>query len=220
MSIPIIAPVSGSKPVGRSKFGPRDTTGLPSGATNNHEGVDIGRGTLGPNPIVRSPVSGTVVHVQRATVNARGLYVDIKDAKGSIHRLQHLKSIAKTIKTGGKIRIGRKIGRMGNSSTLKNMAEHLHYEVHVSGKPVDPEKYFADNGQPNIHLRPGEGVVMTPKFNSRHLQLKLYDDDRKTVVKRRNAKYKYKNVLSTWKTWTVLRSGRFVATARLKKAKG
>lgn len=216
MAKPLIAPVNGSKPIGRSRFGPRDTTGLPPGASTFHEGVDLGRIGKDLNPVVRSPVTGKIVAIQRTAKNARGLYIDIQDSR-AVYRLQHLKSIPKALKVGDTVRIGKNVGRMGNSGTLKGMAIHLHFEVRVGGRAVDPEKFYKDNGQPNVHAQPGNGVVMTTKHKSRHLLLIGYDADRKTILKRRRAGYKITNVLSTWKGWTITRNGNFYATSRLKK---
>lgn len=217
MAKPLIAPVNGSKPIGRSLFGPRSTAGLPPGASSFHEGVDIGPIGKDPHPVVRSPVTGKIVKIVRTQNTARGRYIDIEDSR-AVYRLQHLKSIPSALKEGMTIKIGRNVGRMGNSGTLKNMGVHLHFEVRVKGRAVDPIKFYKENGQPEVHVQPGNGVVMTTKHKSRHLLLIGYDVDRKKILKRRRAGYKITNVLSTWKGWTITRNGNFYATARLKKA--
>lgn len=230
MSYPLIAPVNGRR---TSSFGPRDT-GIP-GATRYHYGVDVGANPRGSKPDVLSPVAGTVLAVQRSVVDARGRYVIITGPDADF-LVQHLDSIPSGIRKGKKVRIGRKIGVMGNSAKRPAGADpiaiHLHFEVHPHTKAgranslddilrartaVDPEKFYRKYRQPFPWQRPGEGVTMTPKFKSRHLRLVAYEHDRKTVFKYRKAGFKIKT-LSTWRGWTITKAGKFYATARLKKA--
>src|SRR5690606_26047213 len=206
-----IAPVNGRR---TSSFGLRNT-GIP-GASTNHQGVDIGGNPRGSKPDVLAPQSGRVIDVQRKVVNARGLYVMIRGADADF-LVQHLDSIPKNIKVGKKVRLGQKLGVMGNTSTVK-IALHLHFEVHVNGRAVDPEDFYPRHGQPTPWERPGEGVRMKVKFKSRHLLLRSYFEDRKTVAALRPGGFRINTALSTWKGWTITRANRYYPTSRLTKA--
>ncbi|MCD6130606.1 MAG: M23 family metallopeptidase, partial [Candidatus Hydrothermae bacterium] len=50
----------------------------------------------------------------------------------------HLNDII--VKSGQSVRKGDIIGHLGN--TGKSTGPHLHYEIHSSGKPVDPMTYL------------------------------------------------------------------------------
>ncbi|MBP0617962.1 M23 family metallopeptidase [Jiella mangrovi] len=60
----------------------------------------------------------------------------IKHANGYETVYAHQSGIAKGIKPGARVRQGQVIGYVG--STGLSTGNHLHFEVHVNGKPVDP----------------------------------------------------------------------------------
>lgn len=222
MPAPLIAPVNGYR---TSRFGPRDT-GI-KGATTYHYGIDIG-GVAGHD--VLAPQSGKVLAVQRKVADARGLYVIIRGTDADF-LVQHLASIPSGIKVGKKVRLGQAVGVVGATSTLK-LAAHLHFEVHPHPKSgtnaladilrartaADPEKFYPKHGQPKPWERPGEGVVMRVKHKSKHLVMRSYFEDRKTVAALRPGGFKVKTVLSTWGNWTITKANRYYATSRLEKA--
>src|SRR5690606_2477728 len=187
MSYPIIAPVNGRRTSG---FGPRNTN-IP-GATTNHRGIDIGANPRGSKPAVRSPVSGKVIAVQRTSINARGQYVIVRGPDASF-LVQHMERIPTKIVKNKKVKIGQILGYMSNTAKGVNIAIHLHFEVHKHPKgrtlsvseilssayAVDPEKFYPEHKQPKPWERPGEGIAMTTKHKSRHVDLKCYEEDRK-----------------------------------------
>lgn len=223
---PLIAPVNGRRTSG---YGPRNT-GIP-GATTYHRGVDIGANPIGSKPPVLAPQAGRILSVHRTVTNARGKYVILRGADAD-YLVQHLDKIPLGIIKGRKVKIGKKLGTMGNTSTLA-VGIHLHFEVHAhpangtntvaqilaGTRAVDPEKFYPAHGQPRPWERPGEGEVFRPKFRNRHLRLAVYKPNRKKVHKLRKASWRFTSVLSTWAGWTILRNGTFVRTARITKEK-
>jgi len=67
-----------------------------------------------------------------------GLVVEIDHGGGFATRYAHMSRLA--AKTGSQIRKGEIIGFVGN--TGNSSGEHLHYEILLNGKNMDPTKYF------------------------------------------------------------------------------
>lgn len=63
-----------------------------------------------------------------------GNAVDIKHCDGRLTRYAHMSAIS--IANGAAVAKGQVIGRVG--STGRSTGPHLHFEVHVNGRPVDP----------------------------------------------------------------------------------
>lgn len=95
-----------------------------------HPGIDL----AGP---AGTPIQATAEGVVlRAGWNSGGYgnLVEIDHGRGIITRYGHLSTI--TIKTGDKITRGQLVGRMG--STGRSTGSHLHYEVRIDGRAVNP----------------------------------------------------------------------------------
>lgn len=122
-----------------SKYGPRNT-GI-AGASTFHKGIDIGRDFSKPSTNVLSVKAGTVSFC--GWNKYRGWYIIIKHSDEVSTLYQHLASMPK-LKVGDRVRAGQVLGVMGNSSdkAVLSVAVHLHFEVQVNGKPVDPAPYF------------------------------------------------------------------------------
>ena len=67
-----------------------------------------------------------------------GRFVEIDHGNGVITRYGHLRRI--DVKRGQKVDYRTKVGQMGNSG--RSTGTHLHYEIHVNGKSVDPLKFL------------------------------------------------------------------------------
>jgi len=67
-----------------------------------------------------------------------GRLIKIKHANGIETRYAHLAKIR--VKVGQRVSRGERIGDMGNSG--RSTGTHLHYEVRVHGKPVNPMKFI------------------------------------------------------------------------------
>jgi len=98
-----------------------------------HEGVDM----AGP---VGTPVHSTAEGVVTFAGWQRGYgnVIKVEHALGTETRYGHLSRIH--VKAGQKVSRGARIGDMGN--TGRSTGPHLHYEVRVNGKAVDPLRFI------------------------------------------------------------------------------
>lgn len=127
--LPLVVPVEGAELT--SGFGRRidPFRGRPA----RHEGIDLAapRGTP-----VRAPADGRVVRAGR--LGAYGLVVELDHGGGLRTRYAHLSRI--TVRSGQKVVRGQELGRVG--STGRSTGAHLHFEVRVAARPVDPLRFF------------------------------------------------------------------------------
>jgi murein DD-endopeptidase MepM/ murein hydrolase activator NlpD len=104
-----------------------------NGAGAMHGGLDMA-GAHG-EPIYAS-ADGVVQQAGRA--NGYGNLVELNHGKGIDTRYGHLSAIM--VKPGEKVRQGQIIGRMG--STGRSTGVHLHFEVRVDGRAVNPRPFL------------------------------------------------------------------------------
>jgi murein DD-endopeptidase MepM/ murein hydrolase activator NlpD len=100
-----------------------------------HAGMDIGanRGTA-----VQAPASGTVVFAGTAPEYGTTVIVDHGQDIKSLYG--HLSQVS--VKAGQKVERGTLIAYTGN--TGRSSGPHLHYEILVKGRPVNPRAYLWD----------------------------------------------------------------------------
>ncbi|MGB0747702.1 MAG: peptidoglycan DD-metalloendopeptidase family protein [Magnetospiraceae bacterium] len=98
-----------------------------------HFGVDL-RADKG-TPIY-APGPGKVIY--SGTKGGYGNFVEISHAGGIVTRYGHMNSI--DVKVGKVVKTGDKIGTIG--TTGRTTGPHLHYELKIDGKPVDPYKFI------------------------------------------------------------------------------
>jgi murein DD-endopeptidase MepM/ murein hydrolase activator NlpD len=98
-----------------------------------HEGVDLAgpRGT----PIL-APAEGVVTFA--GTQRGYGRIIRIRHDFGFETLYGHLSRIR--VSVGDRVSVGQRIGDMGN--TGRSTGTHLHYEVRVNGRPVNPMKFI------------------------------------------------------------------------------
>lgn len=131
--IPSIMPTAGwlSSAFSRSRFHPILHHARP------HEGIDVAA-PMGA-PIV-APAAGTVTLVARQ--NGYGNVMEIDHGNGIETKYAHCSRIV--VKNGQRVQRGQVVAYVG--STGLATGPHLHYEIHVHGKVVNPLTYVLPEG--------------------------------------------------------------------------
>lgn len=139
------------------------------GATRWHDGVDIGRdrakypSRTGACGNVLAVLDGVIV--DKGFNNGRGFYLIIRHADQGGHRVetlyQHLHSEGLPLRT--QVKAGQTIGRMGASGV--GNATHLHFELRIDGKPVDPTKSLMAVGKTPKYSKTQEAVKKKYNFS-------------------------------------------------------
>lgn len=101
------------------------------GYTKMHTGTDFAAPTGTP---IYAAGNGTVV--KAGWQGGYGKYVKIRHANGYETAYAHMSRIASGITPGARVSQGQTIGRVG--TTGRSTGPHLHYEVHMKGKKVNP----------------------------------------------------------------------------------
>ena len=129
-STPAVRPTPGWT---TSRFGYR--TSPFTGRREFHKGYDIAN-RLG------TPITATADGVVSFTgpKGSLGTMVVIDHGHGMVTRFGHCHKIL--VKRGDAVKRGDTIALMGN--TGRSTGPHVHYEVHLNGLPVNPEKYILD----------------------------------------------------------------------------
>lgn len=117
---------------------------------NGHPGIDYGA-QLGT---AVTSIKAGVVSIIGNEPSGYGNWVEVKHEDGTATRYGHLKSIKVT--RGQKVKAGEVLGYSG--STGKSTGPHLHFEVLVNGKKVDPTPYVSGAASPPP-LPPQSGPV-------------------------------------------------------------
>ncbi len=98
-----------------------------------HKGLDLA-GPAGQK--IRSPAIGTVVYAGRK--GRFGRFIEIDHGFGVHTRYGHLRRVL--VKKGQRVTHRQDIGILGNSG--RSTGPHLHYEIVVDGKQVNPSKFL------------------------------------------------------------------------------
>ena len=106
------------------------------GISSYHSGLDL----IAPHGSpARAAAGGTIIAAQ--TYFAYGLIVDISHGNGVVTRYAHLSGFAPGIRPGAVVEAGQVIGQVGR--TGRATTAHIHFEVRLNGRPVDPKPYLA-----------------------------------------------------------------------------
>jgi murein DD-endopeptidase MepM/ murein hydrolase activator NlpD len=97
-----------------------------------HEGIDV---TAPMGSPIEAPAAGTVTDA--GWESGYGNTVTIDHGYGLVTKFAHCSKLL--VHTGQHVSRGTKIALVGNTGLATG--PHLHYEVHVNGRPVDPLKY-------------------------------------------------------------------------------
>jgi murein DD-endopeptidase MepM/ murein hydrolase activator NlpD len=97
-----------------------------------HEGIDV---TAPMGSPIEAPAAGVVIDA--GWESGYGNTVTIDHGFGIVTKFAHASKLL--VKTGQRVQRGQRIALVGNSGLATG--PHLHYEVHVKGRPVDPLKY-------------------------------------------------------------------------------
>lgn len=110
------------------------------GYTKMHTGIDFSAPFGTP---IKAAGNGVIEKIGR--VGAYGKYIRIRHANGYKTAYAHMSRFAKTLKTGSRVRQNQVIGYVG--STGRSTGAHLHYEVLVANKAVNPLKLKLPTGR-------------------------------------------------------------------------
>ena len=105
-----------------------------------HEGIDV-TAPMGA-PII-APASGVVTKVARET--GYGNVLEIDHGNGIVTRYAHCSRI--DVRQGQRVTRGQRIAAVGKTGL--STGPHLHYEIHVNGKVVDPLTYVLPDAIPD-----------------------------------------------------------------------
>lgn len=100
-----------------------------------HEGIDF---TAKRGTAIQATGNGTIHKVLKSP--SYGNYVVIKHGHGYETLYAHMKKVM--VKKGQKVKRGEQIGTVG--STGRSTAPHLHYEIHLNGRAINPLSYCVD----------------------------------------------------------------------------
>ena len=105
-----------------------------------HEGIDVAAPMGAP---IIAPASGTVTKVDRE--NGYGNVLEIDHGNGIVTRYAHCSRI--DVRQGQHVTRGQRVAAVG--STGLSTGPHLHYEIHINGKIVDPLTYVLSDAIPD-----------------------------------------------------------------------
>jgi hypothetical protein len=99
-----------------------------------HHGIDLA-GTWQEE--VQAPAPGTVIFAGRK--GSFGKVVQVRHAYGVVTTYAHLAKI--TVRRGADVVTGSVVGKMGRTGRVDGA--HLHYEIRIGDKSLDPKRFFA-----------------------------------------------------------------------------
>jgi murein DD-endopeptidase MepM/ murein hydrolase activator NlpD len=112
---------------------------------------------------IRAAAGGTVVYV--GWYYAYGRIVDIQHSDTVITRYAHMLDFAPGLTVGTPVAAGQIIGKVG--ATGRAHGAHVHFEVRVNGRAVDPRPYLALAGCPEDRATEPVLEAVAPETSSR-----------------------------------------------------
>lgn len=126
-----------------SPFGYRTITINGKKVSEHHNGIDVvctkyaGESVSSDAWDFREVTGGTVVEVSTGYNSGRGTLVKVQTAPGVIEIYQH--NAVNYVKVGQKVQQGTVLARAGATGNVTGV--HLHFEVQVNGKAVEPSAW-------------------------------------------------------------------------------
>lgn len=109
-----------------------------------HDGIDFSYGGIGGDPI---PAASAGVVAFAGWSDGYGNYVDLTHApiggQSVMTRYAHMQTLPVVV-TGQTVAKGQTLGPVGD--TGNSFGDHLHWEVHLDGEPVDPAIFMQQHG--------------------------------------------------------------------------
>jgi len=105
------------------------------GFSRGHSGIDLMAPHGSP---IHAAIAGTVIYA--GWYYAYGNIVDIRHADGVVTRYAHMSAFAPGIAPGEAVQAGEEIGKVG--ATGRAHGAHVHFEVRVGGRAIDPKPYL------------------------------------------------------------------------------
>ncbi|WP_186389271.1 peptidoglycan DD-metalloendopeptidase family protein [Stappia sp. TSB10P1A] len=127
--IPLASPLPGAEL--SSSFGPRVDPFL--GRMAMHTGLDFRAAT---GEVIRAPAPGKVIFAGRN--GGYGKSVEIRHPSGVVTRFAHMSRIS--VNEGDTVATGARLGTVG--STGRSTGPHLHYEIRVNDRPLNPARFL------------------------------------------------------------------------------
>ncbi len=112
------------------------------GNVRMHSGVDF---AASQGAIVEATRSGKIAFM--GARSGYGALVEIEHEGGVRTLYAHLSALNEALKVGQRVPAGTEIGRVGSTGT--STAPHLHYEIHIDGRPVSPLSDAPSRGPAN-----------------------------------------------------------------------
>ena len=145
-SRPAIQPISNKDLTRRSSAFSRGRLHPILGYSRPHNGIDLSAPTGTP---IYATGDGTVIKTVANSNVGFGRHVIIDHGFGFKTTYAHMNKV--NVLEGSEVKRGDIIGTVG--STGLSQSSHLHYEVHLNGRPVDPINYFYNDLSPDDYVR-------------------------------------------------------------------
>ena len=114
---------------------------------SGHTGVDFARNSKGAvegKPVLAAKagkvVTSTALRRPNGSYKSYGEYIVISHGDGTMTLYAHMQSGSRTVSAGTQVAQGQVIGQVG--STGNSTGPHLHFEVWVNGRRVNPTQYL------------------------------------------------------------------------------
>lgn len=103
-----------------------------------HKGIDLAAPIGTP---IYAAADGIVTRVAHQGDRGYGSFIVIDHGGGMSTLYAHMYPHQVQVQVGERVKKGQRIGSVGNNG--RSTGPHLHFEIHINNKQVDPAKYLA-----------------------------------------------------------------------------